>query len=320
MQLRKLLSFGLPLVIGAALVGGVWWWTGWRASDACAYRFLNPHRCEERLRFSNPDFKPTEQAVLKEIDRWKAQGVTAVSVSFRDLRNGPGITVDAGDAYLAMSLYKLPILIRYLKDAEGDPSILDERLPGKPIAGYRNQDEPADRMVVDTQSYAVRYLIENLIWYSDNTAWVMLTEAYRAKHPDYDIVVDTLAELGIVDPRTQPDPRLVSLKSVSSIFRILYNASYLNLEESEYAIELLSRSVYDKGLAAGIPGSVTLANKYGISTDKDESQLHDCGIIYYPDHPYVLCVMTKGGTIGTLEQVIASISKLFYDEYARRYP
>jgi len=28
-------------------------------------------------------------------------------------------------------------------------------------------------------------------------------------------------------------------------------------------------------------------------------QLHDCGIVYYPETPYLLCVMTKGWNFET---------------------
>ncbi len=318
MGFRRIAGFVLPFVIGAVIVGGAGWLHN-RQQDACAYTLLNPHRCGEDLRFSNPDYKPTESALLEDIAEWKTKGVTSVAVSFRDLRNGPSVTIDPGDAYLAMSLYKLPILIRYLKDSEGDAAMLDARLPGQPIAGYRNKEEPDDRVIAAGQSYSVRFLLENLVWYSDNAAWGMLVDRYREGHPEYDIIVDTLAELGILDPQTQSDPRLVSLKSVSSLFRILYNASYLNLAQSQYALELLSRSVFDDGIVAGVPAPIFVANKYGINTDQEDTQLHDCGIVYYPDHPYILCVMTKGKDIATLSQVISSISKTFYDELEQRY-
>ena len=43
------------------------------------------------------------------------------------------------------------------------------------------------------------------------------------------------------------------------------------------------------------------------------SDLHDCGIIYHPEHPYFLCVMTQGPSIEMLEGVIARISEKVFD-------
>ena len=41
-------------------------------------------------------------------------------------------------------------------------------------------------------------------------------------------------------------------------------------------------------------------------------QLHDCGIIYYPGNPYLLCVMTRGDSFGELSSTIRDISDIIY--------
>jgi hypothetical protein len=43
-------------------------------------------------------------------------------------------------------------------------------------------------------------------------------------------------------------------------------------------------------------------------------QLHDCGIVYYPHKPYLLCVMTRGKSSDDNSKMIAEISKLVYRE------
>ena len=53
---------------------------------------------------------------------------------------------------------------------------------------------------------------------------------------------------------------------------------------------------------------MTLLRKNG------ERQLHDCGIVYYSNHPYLLCVMTKDKTIENLADAIKDISHLVYEE------
>jgi hypothetical protein len=52
----------------------------------------------------------------------------------------------------------------------------------------------------------------------------------------------------------------------------------------------------------------------------EEVQLHDCGIVYYPKRPYILCVMTRGEKMDVLPKVIKEISTEVYrnvDEQVR---
>jgi len=102
--------------------------------------------------------------------------------------------------------------------------------------------------------------------------------------------------------------------------RVLYNASYLTNEYSEKMMELLTQSEFKDGLAAGVPDNLKIAHKFGISTvftsseEISSRELHDCGIIYHPDHPYILCVMTKGHSkLSDSEGIIKKISQNVYE-------
>jgi hypothetical protein len=48
------------------------------------------------------------------------------------------------------------------------------------------------------------------------------------------------------------------------------------------------------------------------STLTGERQLHDCGIVYAPGKPYLICIMTRGSDFKRLSPVIAQISKQVY--------
>ena len=43
-------------------------------------------------------------------------------------------------------------------------------------------------------------------------------------------------------------------------------------------------------------------------------QLHDCGIVYYPQHPDLLCVMTKGPDFERLDDIIRGVSQISFAE------
>jgi beta-lactamase class A len=105
-------------------------------------------------------------------------------------------------------------------------------------------------------------------------------------------------------------------------FRVLFNASYLDKEYSEKAMELLAQSDFNDGLVAGLPRGVIVAHKFGERGNlpgSSDYQLHDCGIVYYPNHPYLLCVMSRGNDIQHLENSIAQVSRFVYDEIDNQY-
>ena len=83
------------------------------------------------------------------------------------------------------------------------------------------------------------------------------------------------------------------------------------------ALKLLSKTTYKEGIVKGVPDNFATSHKYGIfikdeQTSESEKELHDCGIVYYPEHPYLLCVMTKGTDLSLLQTTIADISEKTY--------
>jgi hypothetical protein len=104
------------------------------------------------------------------------------------------------------------------------------------------------------------------------------------------------------------------VKDYGMFFRVLFNASYLSKDSSEKALKLLSESTFTKGLVAGIPSGVSISHKFGERVMGDTRQLHDCGIVYLPKQPYLLCIMTRGKDFDQLAGVISEISKKVYDD------
>lgn len=314
---RAFLRIGLGVVCGAALLGLCFFFTS--THEDCQYSLINPTRCDEEGRFSNPEYDTTRLAVESFLQKQKSAGLGEASVSFRDLRNGPSFLVDSGTGYYAMSLFKLPILFRFLKDAENDPNLLNHVITVKIPESAVNQNFPMNETLVNGEDYSIRDILRRMIIYSDNNSRTALLSYYEEKHPGTELILSTLEELGIVDSKNFDDQRLISLRSVSSLFRILYNSSYLRQDMSQLALDWMTESTYDTGLAKPIPQSIAVANKFGLLNTAELKQLHDCGIIYYPDHPYSLCIMTSGSSLEVLEQTISSISDIVYTEVNRRF-
>ncbi len=308
----------MSAIIGAALVGGAWFLTD-RDDARCAQSLISRIRCEDRKQYLNPEYETTRNLLLKEIDQAKAAGLSDTALYFRDLRNGPAFSIESGKPYLAMSLFKLPIAFRYLKDSESDPGLLDREIKVTVQPTTINQNFPIGETLENGKSYTIRTLLERMLKYSDNNSRAALFDYYGTLHPNVDIIRGTLEDLGVLDPTADANVGEVSLKSVTSLIRILYDAAYLSPENSELALKWLSESAYDDGIAKPIPSSIRVANKYGLANFPNEKQLHDCGIIYYPHHPYILCILTRGKDLMTLQNFIQTSSKIVYTEVDHRF-
>lgn len=158
-----------------------------------------------------------------------------------------------------------------------------------------------------------------MIIYSDNNAYEILLA-----NIDKTFLSNVYNDFGIILP-DGGHPDSITARDFSLFLRVLYNASYLDKNYSEKALELLTETEFEGGLTLNLPKNITVAHKFGerfIGTDTGQEiseELHDCGIIYYPGHPYVLCVMTKGKDFNSLALVISNISKKIYTYVSSEY-
>ena len=123
-------------------------------------------------------------------------------------------------------------------------------------------------------------------------------------------------------PTEEADGQFQSAYKVASPFRILYNATYLGQDLSELALEFLAQSEFRSGLVAGVPAGIVVAHKFGEKADaaSGQVQLHDCGIVYHPANPYLLCVMSRGPDFESLDDLIADVSRTVYAEVEAQHP
>ena len=205
----------------------------------------------------------------------------------------------------------MPILISALKRSETDAGYLKTK-----IAYTHKLDNGVSPNIVDPnlivigRTYTVDDLLQRMIEYSDNEAKELTLHTLE---PGF--VEKVMADIGIkVTPGDNPD--FVSVKDYSGFFRLLYNATYLNRTLSEKALQILSKTRYNKGLVAGLPGGITIAHKFGerAFSDNNIKQLHECGIVYIEGAPYEICIMTRGTDFDQLASVIADISALVYKD------
>ncbi|MDD5040554.1 MAG: class A beta-lactamase-related serine hydrolase [Patescibacteria group bacterium] len=279
------------------------------------YEFINPLlECEINAGLESIDLKSFKGTIEQEVHALLSDtAISHISVYYRDLNNGPWYGINEKENFKPASLLKVPVMIAYYKMAETDPAIFDTSLTVNPT---QSTGSNTSENLTAGANYSVQQLIEIMIVRSDNLAFEMLAgnigdERIQQIHRD----------LGLTTISSDTPEDFISVKAYASLFRILYNASYLNRDMSEKALELLSRSDFNYGLAAGVPGSIKIANKFGVVGAEGDGtkQLHDCGIIYYPNHPYLLCIMTRGGDMNKLTSAIGTISSTIFGEIEKKY-
>lgn len=258
------------------------------------------------------ELKNFHEDVEKLISKQTQDGqINDAAVYFRDLNNGPWFGINEDKKFFPSSLIKLPILIAYLKEAEIDPTLLKQELVFETNMGDFNELQyfKSDHPLEAGGKYTVDELLTKMIIYLDNNAKNLLVLNLNMNN-----FIETFTTLGIPIPNLTNSEEALSAIDYARFFRILYNASYLNKEMSKKALTLLTEADFKEGLVAGIPPDMRVAHKFGEHSTENFKQLHDCGIIYYPNKPYLLCIMTRGDNFDTLKTVIKDISHLVYNE------
>ncbi len=279
---------------------------------AGGYKFINPLLdCEN---FQPSDSKKNIKlkiGIEEYIEKATSKGkVKHISIYYRDLNNGPWIGINEHHDYTPASLLKLPLLIAVLKKVESDTAILNTTLNYNSQNTVHTQNVKHDKMLKIGNSYTIEQLIEYMIVYSDNDAKELLFNFIGE-----DFLTHVMMDMGINLANRNLSDDFISVKNYSSFFRILFNASYLSKAMSEKALDILSRTQFNDGLRAKLPKDILVANKFGERGFKNSKikQLHDCGIIYIPDNPYLLCIMTQGEDFNVLKSIIADLSEIVYD-------
>lgn len=280
------------------------------------YTFIRPLlacRFDEKKEFE--EFRSLEGKITAFITDSKAhKSVTDVSVYFRDLDAGRWVGVDEDALFTPASLLKIPIMIAYFKIAETRPEVLQTKIRYQSSQDKNEGETIRPQKTLENGSiYTVEELITSMITESDNNAALVLVSAL-----DKNTFREIGSDLGIDVSTDETRPVAMSAKTYGLFFRILYNSSYLARAFSERALQLLHEARFSDGLVAGVPADTVVTHKFGERKNiyngvVKNVELHDCGIVYYPEKPYLLCIMSRGTNMQDLVSTIAGISRTVYE-------
>jgi beta-lactamase class A len=197
------------------------------------------------------------------------------------------------------------------------PGLLQEQLAYLKSEAEVVQILGADETIQPGVKYPVEDLLRRMLVYSDNNSYYLLSD-YLNKINQSNAVNQTLLDLGVVTPNDIFD-EAISTRRYASILRTLYTSSYLSPDDSEKILGWLAEAKFNDGLRAGVAAGVPIAHKFGVrDEDGKEPELHDCGIVYFPKNPYILCVMTRGKDYAKLADTIKTVSGKVYGEIDSR--
>lgn len=273
------------------------------------YSLISPLRLAD-VTAEFPGFKNLKNSLTLYIQDKRNEGViTDASVYLRKLDDGSWMSIAGNQAYKAGSMFKVPLMICYLKQVENKVISLQQQYLSESPGGGTPEQIFQGKSVTAGCNYTVEELLRYMIIESDNVATYVLL-----KHVDGSAFQKVFTDLGLNKPQINDGNYQLSVSDYSRFFRVLYNASYLKEEYSNYALKLLSQSNFKEGMAKPLPARTVIAHKFGERADQNEAELSESGIIYQGDKTYLLTVMTKGKEMQELPEVISDISRFTYNE------
>ena len=287
-------------------------------ADSPEYIYINPYLYTNDNNKKYADLDPLSTSIntyITSLHQTDPAHISNISVYYRDLNSGHWMGINQDEKYQPASLMKVIIMLAVLKHATVDPTLLQQKI-------YYSAASTSYQYYLPTQTLTAGYynadqLLKAMIVYSDNNAEESLLQQYQS---DVNNLIKTFQLPPLpTNPNDYQTSNFMSAEDYSTLFRALYNGTYLPWDLSEQALDLLTTITFTDGIVSGVPSGTAVAHKFGERTNQfsdgtaSNRELHDCGIIYYSNDPYLLCVMTKGSaTFPELAETISHISQLVY--------
>jgi beta-lactamase class A len=254
---------------------------------------------QKSLIISFADLKPTINSILND-----SQTHGKFGVYLEDLTTGAWLGINEKDTFVPASLLKIPVMIAVLKRVEAGNLSLDQIV----AINKDDIDLESGSLGYNGPGYkiTIRELLKKMIQESDNTAFFTFTRRILTM----DELEDTTYAIGL-HFLTESNSHQASPKEYANMLRGLYYSSYLRRQFSELALSIMLETDFNSQIPSGLPTYVQVSHKVGMYMDG--GYYHDCGIVYLPSKPYILCVMSINSTQEESNKIISAISKNVYD-------
>ena len=235
---------------------------------------------------------------------------------FEYLPTGLSIGVKEQEAFYRASLVKLPIVMKAYKLIEEGKIDKDEVLK---ITKDDIDQGYGDLWKEGRSEITLSEAINLALTKSDNTAFRVINsrvdreltvsgnEIEKAITEIYNYLDIPLDSRGYTESITP--------KGYGSIFKSLFFSAYLNYDNSSEVLNQLSHSIFRDWMPKSIPENVVVAHKTGtFDLEKSIYSVHsDCGIVYYPNRPYLICIMVNSNDLDISLKHINYLSELVFN-------
>lgn len=237
-------------------------------------------------------------------------------MALKDLTTGETILYNADELFIAASVIKIPIIIEaYRQDRQGKISLADlMELKAEEVVGGCGVLQ-----VMHTGKYlTIRDVIVLMITVSDNTATNMMIDRLGIE-----AINEVMQQMGVtrsvlrrkmfdLERARQGIKNEISPADVLRMLEALYRGTVVDKEACAEILNIMHYQQLNHKIPVQLPEGTKIAHKTG----EDTGQTHDVGIVYVPDHPYLLVVLSEhvpDTAVG--HQVIARISRLAYEHF-----
>jgi beta-lactamase class A len=223
-----------------------------------------------------------------------------LAIAVKNLKTGASYYLNADEEMPTASLIKVAVMVEtYQQVADGKVKLLDmvtlhdrDKVPGSGILTYHFSDGA---------TFALRDAVRLMIAYSDNTATNLILDRISVA-----AVTKRMAELGFPNTRlnakvykgktTSIDPERTkkfglgstTARETAGLLEKLYEGKVVSPAASKEMIEHLKQCQDKDKIKRLLPKDLVVANKSGAVSDART----DAGILYLPNGPVVLCVLT----------------------------
>jgi beta-lactamase class A len=250
-----------------------------------APRIGMPGEINKPVVLKNDDF--IDKAYEQEINSFKREleesvkplsGIYGVYVT--NLVDGKEYGINENVEVQAASLMKLPLMVAFYKKFEaGEVSLStvyslreQDKIGGSGSLYYKNAGE----------EYTYRELLELMGNQSDNTAMGVIRSAVGAEYTQ-----ELMNEIGMRD--SDFNQNMTTAYDMGVLLKGIYDGSLLTKKSSDEILGFITKTIYEKHMAAGIPTGVRVAHKYG----REIHVVNDAGIVY-GRKPFVLVLVSDG--------------------------
>ena len=222
-----------------------------------------------------------------------------VGVSVRNLETGEGLSIRGDEKFPSASLIKVSVLVALLHEVERGTIRLDDpltmiardRVGGSGVLQHLHSgleltvEDAARLMIVISDNTATNLLLDKVpmraVWAKMDSLGLPHTRIHSKTFlRSTSVAMDSSVKYGL--GVTTPDETV-------RLFSLLHAGRAVSPRLDSLALAMLRDNEDWNKLVRWLPDGATAAHKSG---DVDQSR-NDCGILYGPDAPVAVCVMTR---------------------------